>query len=127
VEIPEWLCGHRLGELLEAVTAREAEKRDVSVEALIEALDAILGGGELPVAPEESKAPPPLSEQGERRHLTGGSSRGPSTTWSRPSVSTTSKSMRPLRTRWGLTTASFPAPMQPGLTSSSAIPTGGSR
>ena len=42
VEIPEWLQGHRLGELLEAVTAREPVKRDVSVETLIEALD---GGG----------------------------------------------------------------------------------
>src|SRR5262245_27446380 len=40
VEIPEWLRGHRLGELLERVTAREAEKRDQSVEALIEALEA---------------------------------------------------------------------------------------
>src|SRR5262245_16757739 len=70
VEIPAWLRGHRLGELLETVTAREAEKRNLSGEALIEALDAILGGGELPVAPELAKAPPPLSERGERRHLT---------------------------------------------------------
>jgi serine/threonine protein kinase len=69
VEIPEWLRSHRLGELLAAVTAREVEKRDVAVEALIEALDAI-GRGELPVAPVESKAPPPLTEHGERRHLT---------------------------------------------------------
>ena len=44
VEIPAWLRGHRLGELLEAVTAREAAKRDVSVEALIEALDADRAG-----------------------------------------------------------------------------------
>ncbi len=70
VEIPEWLRGHRLGELLEAVTTREAEKRDLSVEALLEALDHIAGGGELPVAPETTPAPPPLAEQGERRHLT---------------------------------------------------------
>jgi TOMM system kinase/cyclase fusion protein len=70
VEIPEWLRGHRLGELLATVTAREPEKRDVSLEALIEALDQIAGGGELPVAPVESKAPPPLTEHGERRHLT---------------------------------------------------------
>src|SRR5262245_28299873 len=70
VEIPAWLRGHRLGELLETVTARQPEKRDLSVEALIEALDAILGGGELPVAPETAKAPPPLSQRGERRHLT---------------------------------------------------------
>ena len=69
VEIPAWLRGHRLGELLEAVTARDAAKRDVSVEALIEALEAI-ARGELPEAPEESQAPPPLSERGERRHLT---------------------------------------------------------
>jgi len=70
VEIPEWLRGHRLGELLEKVTAREAEKRDVSVESLIEALDAVAGGGELPLAPEEAPAPRPLTESGERRHLT---------------------------------------------------------
>ena len=36
-------------------------------------------------------------------------------------------SMRPLRTRWGGTWASFPAPWQPGVTFSSAIPTGGWR
>jgi serine/threonine protein kinase len=35
VEIPAWLRGHRLGELLETVTAREAAKRDVSIEALL--------------------------------------------------------------------------------------------
>jgi class 3 adenylate cyclase len=70
VEIPEWLRGHRLGALLEAVMARDPDKRDVSVEALIEALDAIAGGGELPVAPEVSPAPAPLTDHGERRHLT---------------------------------------------------------
>src|SRR5262245_52534567 len=62
VEIPEWLRGHRLGELLQRVTAREAEKRDVSVEGLIEALDQVLGGGELPVAPEAAPLPLPLAE-----------------------------------------------------------------
>jgi TOMM system kinase/cyclase fusion protein len=72
VEIPAWLQDHRLGELLEKVTARDVEKRDVSIESLIEALDAIAGAGsaELPVAPETSPAPRPLSESGERRHLT---------------------------------------------------------
>ena len=30
----------------------------------------VAGGGELPVAPEESAAPRPLTESGERRHLT---------------------------------------------------------
>jgi serine/threonine protein kinase len=69
VEIPAWLQGHPLGELLEAVTAREAEKRDVPVEKLIEVLDAMLGG-ELPVAPAQSSTPRPLSDTGERRHLT---------------------------------------------------------
>jgi TOMM system kinase/cyclase fusion protein len=69
VAIPAWLRGHRLGELLEAVTAREATKRDVSVEALIEALDGI-APGELPAAPEEARTPAPLTEHGERRHLT---------------------------------------------------------
>ncbi|MBW2389652.1 MAG: AAA family ATPase, partial [Deltaproteobacteria bacterium] len=69
VELPEWLQGHRLGALLETVTAREVEKRDVSVEALIEALDEI-ARGELPVAPEVSLAPAPLADSGERRHLT---------------------------------------------------------
>jgi TOMM system kinase/cyclase fusion protein len=69
VEIPEWLRGHRLGQLLETVTAREAAKRDVPIESLIEALDAI-AVGELPLAPEDSTAPRPLAESGERRHLT---------------------------------------------------------
>ncbi|MBW2389830.1 MAG: TOMM system kinase/cyclase fusion protein, partial [Deltaproteobacteria bacterium] len=69
VAIPEWLQGHRLGALLETVTAREAEKRDLSVEALIEALDEI-ARGELPVAPELSPLPAPLTDSGERRHLT---------------------------------------------------------
>jgi class 3 adenylate cyclase len=70
VEIPAWLRGHRLGELLAAATAREAAKRDASVEGLIEALDRIVGGGELPEAPEVAPPPAPLAEQGERRHLT---------------------------------------------------------
>jgi TOMM system kinase/cyclase fusion protein len=69
VEIPEWLRGHRLGQLLERVTAREAAKRDVPVEALIEALDEI-ASGELPVAPEETRTPAPIPDTGERRHLT---------------------------------------------------------
>ncbi len=69
VEIPEWLQGHRLGELLESVTAREPAKRDVSVEALIEALDEI-ARGELPIAPEASPTRAPLTGQGERRQLT---------------------------------------------------------
>jgi TOMM system kinase/cyclase fusion protein len=70
VEIPDWLREHRLGALLATVTARDPAKRDVSVEALIEALDTIAGGGELPVAPEVSPAPAPLTDHGERRHLT---------------------------------------------------------
>jgi TOMM system kinase/cyclase fusion protein len=69
VEIPEWLRGHRLGQLLETVTAREAAKRDVSVESLIEALDEI-GRGDLPVRPDPDPTPAPLTSQGERRHLT---------------------------------------------------------
>ena len=70
VEIPAWLRGHRLGELLATVTASQPEKRDLPVEALIEALDAVLGGGKLPEAPEVARTPAPLSERGERRHLT---------------------------------------------------------
>jgi serine/threonine protein kinase len=69
VEIPAWLSEHPLGELLASVTVREPAKRDVSVEALIEALDEV-ARGELPVAPEEAPTAPPLSESGERRHLT---------------------------------------------------------
>ncbi len=69
VEIPEWLRGHRLGELLERVTAHAVEKREVSIEALIDTLDEI-ARGELPEAPEAAPAAPPLSERGERRHLT---------------------------------------------------------
>ncbi|MBW2725190.1 MAG: protein kinase, partial [Deltaproteobacteria bacterium] len=69
VEIPEWLQDHQLGKLLAAVTARDAEKRDVSSESLFEVLDEI-ARGELPTAPEESAPPAPLRGQGERRHLT---------------------------------------------------------
>lgn len=70
VDIPAWLRGHRLGELLETVTAREAAKRDLPVEALIEGLDEI-ARGELPEAPEEVATPAPLPDAGvERRHLT---------------------------------------------------------
>ncbi len=69
VEIPEWLRGHRLGELLQRVTAREAAQRDVTSEALLEALEEI-ARGELPEAPEATPTPAPLSEPGERRHLT---------------------------------------------------------
>jgi len=58
-----------LGDLLAKVTAREPAKRDVPVEALIEALDEI-ATGELPVAPEETPVPAPLTGSGERRHLT---------------------------------------------------------
>jgi TOMM system kinase/cyclase fusion protein len=70
VEIPDWLREHRLGALLATVTARDVSKRDLSVEALIEALDTIAGGGELPVAPEQSATPAPLTDHGEHRHLT---------------------------------------------------------
>ncbi|MDJ0849827.1 MAG: TOMM system kinase/cyclase fusion protein [Myxococcota bacterium] len=69
VEIPAWLRGHRLGELLQMVTAPEAEQREVPIGSLIEALDEI-AGGELPVAPEQGRRPRPLAESGERRHLT---------------------------------------------------------
>ena len=56
VEIPGWLQDHRLGELLATVTARESAKRDLSLGALIEALDEI-ARGELPIAPEVSPTP----------------------------------------------------------------------
>ena len=69
VGIPEWLQDHRLGELLASVTAREPAKRDVSLEALIDALDE-MARGELPIAPVVSPAPAPLKGEGERRHLT---------------------------------------------------------
>jgi class 3 adenylate cyclase/tetratricopeptide (TPR) repeat protein len=51
------------------VTTHEAAKRDVPVEALIEALDEI-ARGDLPLAPVETRMPLPLTEHGERRHLT---------------------------------------------------------
>ncbi len=69
VELPAWLHEHRLGALLETVTARKAAGRELSTEELVEALDEV-GRGELPVAPEGSQTPPPLPEPGERRHLT---------------------------------------------------------
>ena len=70
VEIPDWLRGHRLGALLATVTARDPARRDVSIESLIDTLDEIAGGGTLPIAPEASTTPAPLSDHGERRHLT---------------------------------------------------------
>ena len=60
---------HRLGEWLATETGGGPARRDLSVETLIEALDGI-ARGELPVAPEVSATPAPLTGQGERRHLT---------------------------------------------------------
>jgi TOMM system kinase/cyclase fusion protein len=69
LEIPTWLRSHRLGALLESVTALPVDERDATVEKLIETLDDI-ARGELPEAPEAAGVAPPLSESGERRHLT---------------------------------------------------------
>jgi TOMM system kinase/cyclase fusion protein len=67
VEIPGWLRGQRLGELLAHVTAREMDRRDMPIEAMIDALDEI-ARGELSLVPPQER-PPPLSDRGERRHL----------------------------------------------------------
>src|SRR5262245_16000100 len=66
VAIPVWLRRHPLGRLLEIVTAKQVEKRDVTIPGLLEALAAIqLGDG--PAV--EARRPDDLPD-GERRQLT---------------------------------------------------------
>src|SRR5262249_42488646 len=72
VAIPAWLRPHRLGRLLEIVTAKPAEKRDVTIEGLLQALDQV-AARDLPGAPGHPPAERPA--EGERRQLTVGSCR----------------------------------------------------
>src|SRR5262245_58871873 len=67
IPIPTWLRPQRIGRLLEAVTAKQIEKRDVTVEGLLQAL-SVSESGELqgPDVAEKSAALPPR----ERRQLT---------------------------------------------------------
>ncbi len=67
VPIPPWLRRQRLGRLLEIVTAKSAEKRDVTIEGLLEALATV------PVPDGTSfgtHAPAAALPDGERRQLT---------------------------------------------------------
>src|SRR5439155_17105976 len=61
VPIPPWLRRQRLGRLLETVTAKQVERRDASVEGLLQGLE-LIEAGDRPRAE-------PLPE-GERRQLT---------------------------------------------------------
>ena len=67
VAIPPWLRKHRLGRLLETVTAKPIEKRNVTIEALLEAL-TFIDPGEFG-AQADAVRPEPLPE-GQRRQLT---------------------------------------------------------
>src|SRR5438876_2498218 len=67
VPIPAWLCKQRLGRLLAIVTAKLVEKRDVTIEGLLEALGTIQVS-ERPPAPEAAR--PGALPEGERRQLT---------------------------------------------------------
>jgi TOMM system kinase/cyclase fusion protein len=66
VPIPEWLQGQRLGRLLETVTAPEVEKRDVTVDGLLRAMQRV-EWSEQRVSPE--REPEPLAA-GVRRQVT---------------------------------------------------------
>src|SRR5262249_2821024 len=66
VAIPVWLRRHPLGRLLEIVTAKQVEKRDVTIPGLLEALAAIQHGDGPAV---EARRPDDLPD-GERRRLT---------------------------------------------------------
>ena len=67
VAIPQWLRNHRLGRVLELVTAKRAEKRDVAIDRLLQMLTTI-GVGELP-APSGLRPNEGIVER-ERRQLT---------------------------------------------------------
>jgi TOMM system kinase/cyclase fusion protein len=67
VPIPPWLRKHRLGRLLETVTAKPIERRSITIDALVEALTAVGPGDVLPPRAETLPEPPP---RGERRQLT---------------------------------------------------------
>jgi TOMM system kinase/cyclase fusion protein len=67
VPIPASLRTQRLGRLLEIVTAKQIEKRDVTIPGLLEALGAIQGAG--PASGLEARRTDDLPD-GERRQLT---------------------------------------------------------
>src|SRR5262245_42507376 len=67
IPIPEWLRGQRIGRLLETVTAKQIEKRDVTIEGLLQALGLIEFAEPTPTRVlGRAHALPP----GERRQLT---------------------------------------------------------
>jgi TOMM system kinase/cyclase fusion protein len=67
VPIPPWLRTHRLGPLLEIVTAKAVEKRDVTIEGLLGALSYIALGAMTAATERAHGAGLP---EGERRQLT---------------------------------------------------------
>ncbi len=67
VPIPEWLRKQRLGRLLQAVTAKSIDQRDVTIAGLLESLEAIERDVSVVRA---SDARPASGAEGERRQLT---------------------------------------------------------
>ncbi|HLY37790.1 MAG TPA: TOMM system kinase/cyclase fusion protein, partial [Candidatus Binatia bacterium] len=67
IPIPEWLHKHRVGPVLEVVTAKQIEKRDVTIPGLLDALRAAQGGES--TSSVATHRPDTLPE-GERRQLT---------------------------------------------------------
>lgn len=67
IAIPSWLRHQPLGRLLQTVTAKQVEKRDVTIEALLQVLDG-LPPRELLSPPDSTKAE--SLPEGERRQLT---------------------------------------------------------
>src|SRR5262249_9487815 len=66
IAIPDWLRGQRLGRLLQVLTAKQVEKRDVTIDGLLETLDR-LAPRELQDAPTVVRAD--ALPEGERRQL----------------------------------------------------------
>ena len=66
VVIPAWLRSDRLGRLLQTVTAKQTEKRDVTIEGLLEVLEQIAPLARLVVP---SPTGPQQLAEGERRQL----------------------------------------------------------
>ncbi len=66
VRIPDWLRRERIGQLLEIATAKAVDRRDITAEALLEALGGIeLDDAAVPGGGERAQLP-----EGERRQLT---------------------------------------------------------
>jgi TOMM system kinase/cyclase fusion protein len=67
IPIPTWLQSHRLGRMLAVVTAKQVEKRDVTIEGLLDVLGATAG---TEIMAEPDRPLPREVTEGERRQLT---------------------------------------------------------